>query len=536
MSRAVYYLRVSSHGQLETDYDEDGFSIAGQRAKCDAKAALLEATPVEFYVERAESAKTDERPALEAMLERLRGQRDVDYVIVWKLDRLARNLRDYTNLVFEIESAGAKLISATENIDETPPGRLMQGILASFAEYYSRNLAHEVIKGATEKAKRGGTIGRAPLGYQNVRKIVEGKEIRTVEFDPERAPLIRWAFAAYATGQHTLDTLLDDLTEKGLTTKPTRRYPAQPIARSYLATILQNRYYVGKVRYRRVEYEGRHEPLVSQDLFDRVQEVFHAHTNSREKDRKHRHYLKGSVYCHCGERLCLTKAKGTYLYFFCVGRHQKRNGCSQRYVLAERVERAVTDYWDRLTVEPEALEQVKVWLIPMAERMWEDRERRAARARKRRSKLEAEQTTLVRSHLANPVAVPLSQLEAEQRRIGAELAAVAKEIEAAEVELALVKQAAYEALDLLADLGPAYREADKRTRRAWNQALFERIELEGDGDVVEAPYAEEAWDGFSILSEEARARGERGEPVTADPSVLGSKEKVLVGGAGFEPA
>ena len=88
---------------------------------------------------------------------------------------------------------------------------------------------------------------------------------------------------------------------------------------------------------------------------------------------------------------------------------------------------------------------------------------------------------MVRSHLANPVAVPLQQLEAEQRRIGAELAAIDEEISAAEVEFALVKQAAYEALDHLADLGRAYREADKRTRRAWNQALFERIELKGDG-------------------------------------------------------
>ena len=536
MKRAVYYLRVSSRGQLDTDYDDDGFSIAGQRAHCDRVAAQREATCVDEYVERAESAKTDDRPALEAMLARIRTARDVDYVIVWKVDRLARNRRDDANMVFDIETAGARLISATENIDETPSGRLMHGILASFAEYYSRNLANEVVKGATEKAKRGGTIGRAPLGYRNVRKTVEGKEIRTVEFDPERVDLIRWAFAAYATGQHTLDTLLADLTEKGLTTKPTRRYPAQPIARSYLATILQNRYYLGKVRYRGVEYDGRHEPVVSQELFDRVQEVFRAHTNSREKDRKHRHYLKGTVYCSCGERLCLTKAKGTYLYFFCVGRHQKRNGCDQRYVLAERVERAVTDYWDRLVVEPQAIEQIKAWLIPMAEKMWEERERKANRARKRKRKLEAERTTLVRSHLSNPTAVPLEQLEAEQRRIATALVAVEDEIAAAEVELRLVKQAAYEALDLLANLGRAYRVADKLTRRAWNQALFERIALEGEADVIEAPYAESAFDQLATLSEESRARLEKGEPVTSDPSALGSKERVLVGGAGFEPA
>jgi hypothetical protein len=73
-------------------------------------------------------------------------------------------------------------------------------------------------------------------------------------------------------------------------------------------------------------------------------------------------------------------------------------------VLAERIERAVADHWARLTVEPEAIEQIKAWLVPMAERMWTERHRRASRARKRRIKLEAQRTSLVRSHLANPIA------------------------------------------------------------------------------------------------------------------------------------
>jgi hypothetical protein len=91
-----------------------------------------------------------------------------------------------------------------------------------------------------------------------------------------------------------------------------------------------------------------------------------------------------------------------------------------------------------------------------------------------------------------------------------------QDIDAAEVELALVKQAAYEALDLLADLGRSYREAGAQTRRAWNQAMFERIELEGEGDVVETPQAEETWDHLSTLTEEAHARRASGEPITAD--------------------
>ena len=170
VKRAVLYLRVSSRDQLETDYDDDGLSIAAQRERVAQKAAEYGAVVVDEYIERAESAKTNDRPALNTMLKRIKEQRYVDYVIVWKVDRFARNRRDDANMLFEIELAGARLISATENIDQTPAGRLMHGMLASFAEYYSRNLANEVLKGATEKAKRGGTPGRARLGYLNTRE------------------------------------------------------------------------------------------------------------------------------------------------------------------------------------------------------------------------------------------------------------------------------------------------------------------------------------------------------------------------------
>jgi site-specific DNA recombinase len=88
VKRAVLYLRVSSRGQLETDYDDDGLSIAAQRERCAQKAAEYDAIVIDEYVERAQSAKTNDRPELNAMLERIKEQRDVDYVICWKVDRL----------------------------------------------------------------------------------------------------------------------------------------------------------------------------------------------------------------------------------------------------------------------------------------------------------------------------------------------------------------------------------------------------------------------------------------------------------------
>jgi len=116
----------------------------------------------------------------------------VTYCIVHKVDRLARSRIDDVEIHRILIANGVTLVSATENIDETPSGMLLHGIMSSIAEFYSKNLATEVTKGLTQKFETGGTPGRAPIGYLNVRKRDEqGREYRTVEIDLERAPLIR---------------------------------------------------------------------------------------------------------------------------------------------------------------------------------------------------------------------------------------------------------------------------------------------------------------------------------------------------------
>jgi site-specific DNA recombinase len=111
----------------------------------------------------------------------------VDYVIVHKLDRLARNRSDDVEIVRALEAANVQLVSTTEAIDATPSGMLLHGIMSSIAEFYSRNLAAEVTKGLSTKAQRGGTVSKAPIGYRNHRTIDDqGREMRTVIVDEER--------------------------------------------------------------------------------------------------------------------------------------------------------------------------------------------------------------------------------------------------------------------------------------------------------------------------------------------------------------
>lgn len=199
-AQAVSYLRVSTREQAERGGTEEGFSIPAQREANTRKAEQIGAVIIEEFIDAGASAKSADRPELMRMIHYVKEHR-IAYCIVHKVDRLARNRSDDVAIHLALQQAGVMLVSATENIDQTPSGMLLHGIMSSIAEFYSRNLATEVTKGMTQKAIGGGTIGKAPIGYLNIRTTdALGREERTVEHDPERAPMIEWAFKAYASG------------------------------------------------------------------------------------------------------------------------------------------------------------------------------------------------------------------------------------------------------------------------------------------------------------------------------------------------
>lgn len=221
MKSAVLYLRVSTVGQVQTDYDPEGISIPAQRQACKRKAEQMGVNVLDEYVEPGRSATTiDRRPVFQAMLERLKAERDVDYVIVYNLSRLNRNRVDDARVLMTMRTMHVTLISAQENIDETPAGQLMHGILAAFNEYRSTADGADIRYKMGQKAMNGGTLGRAKLGYLNVRDHSLGREVRTVAVDPERAPLVRLAFELYATDNYSIDRLAQVLGDRGLRARP----------------------------------------------------------------------------------------------------------------------------------------------------------------------------------------------------------------------------------------------------------------------------------------------------------------------------
>jgi len=146
---------------------------------------------VEEYLDKDTGTRTDKRPAMQALLERVRTKRDVDYVIVFKLDRWARNAREDLVNDYLLELAGAELVSCSETIHRSNSGRMMHAVLAANNEYQSQNMGDEIRRKVLVKVKEGGTPGPARLRYKNVG---EGGK-RWVALDPEPAELVRCALS-----------------------------------------------------------------------------------------------------------------------------------------------------------------------------------------------------------------------------------------------------------------------------------------------------------------------------------------------------
>lgn len=483
---AVSYLRVSTREQAERGGADEGFSIPAQRDANNRKAEQLGAVIVEEFIDAGASAKSADRPDLMRMIQYVKANK-VAYCIVHKVDRLARNRSDDVAIHLALQQAGVMLVSATENIDQTPSGMLLHGIMSSIAEFYSRNLATEVTKGMTQKAIGGGTVGKAPIGYLNIRTTDElGREARTVELDPERAPMIQWAFKAYASGNWTVSQLHDELTSRGLTSLPTPKRPGKPLAVSSVHRMLINPYYKGDVIYRGTRYAGSHEPLVPPEVWYQVQSVLTAHKTAAEATQLHDHYLKGTVFCGaCGSRLMVSNAKNrhgnVYPYFVCSGRHSKRTDCTRGAILIEDVEQMIERYYQRVQITPAHREALGGMLHHEFDRLMADETDELNQLTANRDRLQNEQERLLQAHYAD--AIPLALLKREQDRILGELDQVTRRIDAHHGEYADARAHLEDALNLLANCADIYARCDDTNRRLCNQAFFTKVYVEEDDEL-----------------------------------------------------
>jgi site-specific DNA recombinase len=492
LEAAVIYARVSSTGQLGRDGDEDGdgYSIPAQVKACEAEAKSRGAKVVQVYIDRAESARSDDRPVLQQMLREL-PEMSVKYVIVHKVDRLARNRLDDATLYQAFVGMGITLVSATENIDETPAGRLMHGMLATFAEYYSNNLATEIKKGLLQKLATGGTPYKPPIGYLPKRELIGNQDIRTVITDPERAPFITRTFKLYATGRWTLIRLAAYLEDEGLSSRPTPRWPSRPLGDNDLHRILTNPYYKGVVEFAgHRNPNGRHERLTDPDTWDQVQVILAAHRVAGDRPSVHLHYLRGKVVCaECQGRLLYGRHRGRsrhYEYFGCINRATRRRkiSCSSGHYNVSDVEEKVAELWATLHLSAEIKDDIRRELTEYLEERAATVEREAQRHRQTIEQLKANQEKLVQMYYQDLVDEEV--LRTEQARLKQERAAAERLLAASEAFTVDLHARLEEALARIDRPHESFLEADPPLRRVMNAAVYVRIEVRPDGDLADA--------------------------------------------------
>lgn len=412
----------------------------------------------------------------------------VDFVIVHKIDRLARNRADdatITRTIRTIRNTGAYLVSTTEAISTTPSGRLLHGIMASIAEFYSQNLACEVMKEMRQKAIHGGTPGRAPLGYLNERRFDDGCEVRTITIDTERAEHVVWAFQVYATGEWSVTRLAAELEARGLTTRPGPNTPAGPLTVNGLHRLLRRPYYKGVVVHNGVEHPGRHEPLIDPVTWATVQDIFTSRRNG-ERLRQNDHYLKGTVFCiECGRRLLVQHTRtGRGHYYGYYACHRRREAtCQQRKVLPiAQVEQRVEELYGTIELNPGQRERIERIVLAKLHLQQAVNDERLQAIAGEAETVEANQAKLLEAYYVD--AIDREVFRTHQRRLNTEQANLAREKAKLEAENTEIRRRVRDALDLLQEAHTTYVNAPVTVRKQLNQAIFTGIFLGPEPDQI----------------------------------------------------
>ena len=333
MKKYFGYVRVSTLKQ-----GQHGVSLQEQRGAIEAYAARQGLELAEWYEERETAAKSG-RPVFRQMLAALDAAK-ADGVLIHKIDRSARNLRDWADLG-ELIDRGIEVHFTTESLDlKSRGGRLSADIQAVVAADYVRNLREETRKGFYGRLKQGIYPLPAPIGY------VDHGRGKPKTIDPITGPLVREAFSLYATGQETLHTLRAEMKARGLI----GRF-GKPLSLNGVSVMLRNPFYIGIIRIKRTNetFAGVHEPLISPATFETVGRVLDGKLSKRSI--RHDFVFRRLIRCAlCGTTLIGERQKG-HIYYRCHTR-----SCATTGVREELIHEAVTGRYEGLTLDQRFLD------------------------------------------------------------------------------------------------------------------------------------------------------------------------------------
>lgn len=321
------YMRYSSDRQSEQ-------SIEGQLRDCRAYCKLMGYRIVAIYVDRAVTARKDSEKRIQ--FQQMISDSDKhpwDFVLVWKLDRFARNRADSAMYKFRLKKNGVRVISATERISENPEGIILEAVLEGMAEFYSAELSQKITRGMRESALKGHSIGgHVPLGY----KIVDHKLV----VDPNTAHIVQEAFQLYAQGETVADIC------RLFNSKGYRTAKGAEFNRNSFKSMFRNRRYIGVYTYKDIEVEGGVPPIIDKELFEEVGRRFSVNAQAPARGKAKVDYLlSGKLFCgHCEASMVgesgTSKTGVVHNYYKCY--NKKRNhSCDKKPVRKEWIEYVV---------------------------------------------------------------------------------------------------------------------------------------------------------------------------------------------------
>lgn len=338
----VIYARYSSHKQGEQ-------SIEGQIHVCKEYAKREGLNIIGEYVDRALTGKTDNRPEFQRMIrDSAKGQ--FEGVLIYKLDRFARNRYDSATYKAKLKKNGVRVISATESISENPEGIILESLLEGMAEYYSAELRQKVKRGMRESALKCKTNGVAtPFGY----KVVD----QHFEIDEITAPAVKQIFELYVGGVPVTDIV------HMLNTKGYKTTTGGTFNKGSLHRMLVNEKYIGIYKYDDVIVPGGIPAIIGKELFDKARARAEANKRTMAKNKAKIEYLL-TPKLHCGYcKMLMTGESGKgkqgniYHYYKCFGRKQK-NGCEKANVRKTELEDLVIDAIMNIVLQPDVIERI----------------------------------------------------------------------------------------------------------------------------------------------------------------------------------
>ena len=353
MNKAVIYARYSSDTQTEQ-------SIEGQLRVCQQYAKANNILIVGTYIDRAMTGTNDLRPDFQRMIKDS-SKHQWDMVLVYKLDRFSRDKYESTIHKHTLKENGVKLVSAMENIPDSPEGIILESLLEGMNQYYSAELSQKVLRGMRESYLKGNYTGGILLYGFNVidKKVV---------IDEQEGPIVKEIFAKFAQG-YTVVEIADNLKSRGIRTKKGEYLIDKKIYR-----MLGNTKYTGKVRHGDTVYSNIYPQLIDERTWQAVQTIRNAnkHLPGQKKDI-YEFILSGKLICgDCKQKMVgisgTSHTGAKHYYYTCLSRPRKRRPCGLHSVGKQYLEDTVIQTTWRFLAEKNTVKQIAETLYQMHER------------------------------------------------------------------------------------------------------------------------------------------------------------------------